>query len=530
MARPSGVPVSPPGSVERRTCRDRRRAVGVDLLGASSAALQAPLDLSSVRLFDLYRYPKPSPGPEVEFIDGVRSLFNATRWPAWPGLVTAARVQLDHGIDAVVGIRGTDGLRRPAIMVSSKPHRAGSDWTPWHDELDPFAGHVRYYGDNKPERAADPLAAPGNRVLLEQFALHRSNAFADRLMAAPLLFFEGLVHAGRQKGFWRFIGVGVIDRAERVVQVDRRERVFTNYAFDCTLLDLGPENLELAWNWIAARRDPTWSAVECMKLAPQSWQRWVQGGHGVLDQVRQSVARFRILQPTDQRPDPGTPAEAALQTVIEHYKTGGSWTGVGEHRFEGLASEITGAALSETGIYRRGWITKRAGDGGIDFVGRLDLGVHDASLELVVLGQAKCKAGEAPATSGLDLARTVARLDRGWIGSFVTTGYYTPSAQREVFADRYPLLLLSGRQVGETVAREAALRGMDVNAYIEAVDAEYESRISSRLPVEILHTGFSSGVKDTATGPPLSLDLLSRVTPNASEQLRAAEPIDQTYG
>ena len=349
-------------------------------------------------------------------------------------------------------------------------------------------------------------------------------------MAAALLFFEGLVHEGRQKGFWRFIGAGAIDPAERVVQVDRHDRLFTNYAFDCTLLDLGPENLEFPWNWIAARRDPSKTSMECLKLAPRSWQRWVEGGYGILDQVRQSVARFRILQPADQRPDPGTPAEDALQTVIEHYKTGGTWTGVGEHRFEGLASEITGAALSETGIYRRGWITKRAGDGGIDFVGRLDLGAHDASLELAVLGQAKCKAGETPATSGLDLARTVARLDRGWIGSFVTTGYYTPSAQREVFADRYPLLLLSGRQVGETVAREAALRGMDVRSYIEAVDAEYESRVSSRLPVEILHTGFSSGLEDSQVAAASSIDLISRVPPKGSERLRVAEPVDQTYG
>ena len=483
-----------------------------------------------MKLFDLYRYAKPSPGPDTEFVDGVRNLFHATRWPAWPALGSAGRVQLDHGINAIVHVAGPGGPRRPAVLIASKPHRAGSDWTPWHDELDPFVGHVRYYGDNKPERAADPLRAPGNRVLLEQFSLHRSNAVADRLIAAPLLFFEGLVHEGRHKGFWRFIGVGVIDRAERVVQVDGHDRLFTNYAFDCTLLDLGPENLELSWNWIAARRDPTRSALDCLKLAPENWQRWVKGGHGVLDQVRQSVARFRVLQPADQRPDPGTPAKAALQTVIEHYKTGGSWTGVGEHRFEGLASEITGAELSETGIYRRGWITKRAGDGGIDFVGRLDLGTHDATVELVVLGQAKCRAGEAPATSGLDLARTVARLDRGWIGSFVTTGYYTPSAQREVFADRYPLLLLSGRQVGETVAREAALRGMDVRSYIEAVDAEYESRISSRLPAEILHTGFSSAVEDPSTASQSSLDLISRVSPNASEQRRVAEPADQTYG
>ena len=100
-----------------------------------------------------------------------------------------------------------------------------------------------------------------------------------------------------------------------------------------------------------------------------------------------------MLDATAQRPDPGTPADAALQLVMSHYKTGGDWSGVGEHRFEGMASEIVGAYLNENGRYRRGWITKRGGDGGVDFVGRLDLGAAESGLKLVVLGQAKCKTG-----------------------------------------------------------------------------------------------------------------------------------------
>ena len=54
-----------------------------------------------MRVFDIYRYVKPSPGPDVEFIDGIRNIFNVTRWPPWPGLIGAGRVQLDHGIDSV---------------------------------------------------------------------------------------------------------------------------------------------------------------------------------------------------------------------------------------------------------------------------------------------------------------------------------------------------------------------------------------------------------------------------------------------
>ncbi len=439
-----------------------------------------------MRLFELYRYAKPSPGPEIEFIDGYRNIFNVTRWPNWPALAGAGRVQLDHGIDSVKKVMAVDGERRPAILIASKPHRAGSDWTPWHDELDAERGHVRYFGDNKADLGFDPLGPPGNRSVVEQFGLHTSASRSDRLRAAPLLFFESLVHEGRAKGFWRFLGVGLIERAELVAQVDRKGRPFVNYAFDCLLVDLTAEGLGMAWEWIAARRDPTKSADECLQFAPVAWRRWVDGGAAVRDRIRQQLTRASTLTPADQRPDAGTPAEDALRHVIAHYKRLGAYQGVGEHRFEGLASEITGSVLGESGQYRPGWITKRAGDGGIDFVSRLDLGSGVGALKLVVLGQAKCIAGVAPVTSGLDLARTVARLDRGWVGSFVTTGYYSEQAQREVVSDRFPLLMLNGRHVGETVVRESALRGMTVPEYIAGVDAEYDARVSNRLPAEIL--------------------------------------------
>ena len=440
-----------------------------------------------MRLFEIYRYAKPSPGPDVEYIDGIRNLFNVTRWPAWPGLAGAGRVQLDHGIELLKLINGPEGERRPAILIASKPHRAGSDWTPWHDELDPHSGHVRYFGDNKADFDQDAERARGNRGVLDELILHRSNLRSQRLAAAPLLFFESVVHQGREKGHWRFIGVGVIERVERVVQIDRRDRLFTNYAFDCALIDLSPENLTLSWEWIAARRDPTCTLEAALKLAPQNWQRWVEGGAAVIDRIRQSVARYGVVPPRLQRPIAGTPADDALRFVMNHYKTSGDWEGVGEHRFEGMASEVVGTYLNETARYTPGWITRRGGDGGIDFVGRLDLGAPSSSLKIVVLGQAKCREG---ATGGLDLARTVARLDRGWVGAFVTTGYFTPEAQREIVSDRFPLLLVNGLQVGEAVSRNAALSGLDIPTYIRAVDAQYDSRVSSRLPSEILSENF----------------------------------------
>src|SRR5512143_1524545 len=184
---------------------------------------------SRMNLFEIYRYPKPSPGPEIEMVDGYRNLFNATRWPTWPGLAEAGRVQLDHGIDSIALVRAVDGFRRPAILIASKPHQAGSDWTPWHDELNPEAGHIRYYGDNKASRGPTPLDPSGNRAVKEEFRLHRSASRSERMRAAPMLFFEGIVHEGRAKGFWRFLGFGIVERAELTTQIDRQERLFVNF-------------------------------------------------------------------------------------------------------------------------------------------------------------------------------------------------------------------------------------------------------------------------------------------------------------
>ena len=439
-----------------------------------------------MQLFELYRYSKPDPGPDVEYIDGYRNIFHATRWPDWPGLAGAGRAQLVSGINPMVQIAAPDGRRRPAFLIASKPHAAGSDWTPWHDELNPERGHIRYFGDNKATVGIHPLAAPGNRAILGEFPLYTAATREERMRAAPMLFFEGLVHEGRSKGFWRFIGVGLVERAELVTQVDPRGRWFVNYVFDCALLDLSNEALQLAWEWIAARRDPSKTLDETLGLAPASWRTWVEIGPKALERSRQQINRSVLYTPTDQRPLPGTPAETALKTVVSHYKRTGAYEGIGEHRFEGLASEVVGTFLKESGHYRPGWITKRSGDGGIDFVSRLDVGSGIGGLKLVVLGQAKCVASTAPPASGMDLARTVARLDRGWVGAFVTTGHFSEQAQREVIGDRFPLMLLSGRHVGEAVVKEAALQGISVPEFLTRVDAAYESRLSSRLPIEVL--------------------------------------------
>jgi hypothetical protein len=155
--------------------------------------------------------------------------------------------------------------------------------------------------------------------------------------------------------------------------------------------------------------------------------------------------------------------------------------------FEVLASAVAAHILSKSGaVYREGWITPSSRDHGTDFVGRLTLGSGFASTKLVVLGQAKCEGIDSP-TGGMHVARTVARLRRGWIGVYVTTSYYSEPVQREVFEDQYPLILVNGRQLAEIsmlLARESG--HSEVPSYFATLDARYTSLISHRRPEEIL--------------------------------------------
>ena len=158
-----------------------------------------------------------------------------------------------------------------------------------------------------------------------------------------------------------------------------------------------------------------------------------------------------------------------------------------KHRFEALASLACESVIRESGsAYRRGWLTQSSGDGGLDFVGRLDIGEGISRTRLVVLGQAKCEKLDVP-TGGVHVARTVARLRRGWLGAYVTTSFFSAALQREIYEDQYPVMLLNGAGVAAEVTRMQRAGGFSsTEEFLNYVDADYESQVSSRHPEEIL--------------------------------------------
>ena len=427
---------------------------------------------------DIYRYARGSTVVDVE-VDGHPNYHHVTTLPEMPKLL------LESGINVTAPVTAVDGLRRPVISLRSSPWKAGHESNPWHDEFDLDHGHVRYYGDHKPTTVGLPGATVGNRALLDAWRLHASTEQAERALAAPILLWRAVpvVVAGSRKvkGYVEFCGLAVIERLEYVVQRDGTSgRTFPNIVLDLALLELKNDTLDS--RFLDDRRDAGIDAATSLRHAPPSWVKWVEQGRTALPRFRRRVLSSRVRTQKDQLPS--AVADIALLAEIYSFFDGR------KHAFELLASYVASSLLSESGgRYREGWLTKAGGDGGMDFVGRLDVGSPEHNTPLVVLGQAKC-IKPSSSVSPDEVARLVARLRRGWLGVFVTTGTFSRQAQIEIIDDQYPVVLVPGEALVTHVRRVAASRGSDgVAALLAEVVATYEAQVVHRRPEEVLGAG-----------------------------------------
>jgi len=425
---------------------------------------------------EIYRYPnkKSAMNPSSKTLDGVSNYFYETDVSASAPNYKST-FYFRRGIFNAKRITGPDGQTRiPVIIISSSPHKAGSEDTPWQDNYNPDNGYVSYYGDQKCDGGGD-----GNRLLLAEMLNYQSGNQTERERAIPVIFFERVRHNGASKGYIKFQGFGIIESAELVTQYDvTKGRYFTNYRFDFCVFSLSDEGEAFSWDWIAARADDRKTLAEANKFAPESWKRWVNEGSDKLQLVRRTVSTMNIIPDADQKLLKGDPHFKLLNDIYNHY------TGK-KHEFEYLALEVTRNVIENSGAKCvPGWVTKKSGDGGVDFVLRIDIGSEKlAGLKVIVLGQAKCTT-PSTATNGNDIARTVARLKRGWIGSFVTTSYFTKGVQAEVNEDQYPIMLINGKTVAEIVERALLATGLGLDDYLDGLTKTYDSY--NGIPEDIL--------------------------------------------
>lgn len=426
-----------------------------------------------LKMGKIYRYSNQNRSEELEKVDGLPNYFYYTKVNNFDSTFT-----FQKGIHCVKSINTLDGDSRcPVIIVSSSPHKAGTEYTPWKDYYDTDHGYIKYYGDN---RNADSLPGnkPGNRELIKLLSKYQSeDAEIRKNEAVPIVFFERVNYDNRIKGNLKFQGFGIIDTAKLVTQANNGNE-FANYVFEFTIFSLASENEEFDWNWIAKRCDSSLTTEETNKYAPKSWKDWVKTGN--IELSRRNVAKLDIVKVMDQVPIKNSKEEAILNKVKKFYENK-------KHIFEILAMECIKFFLEESNTrYTDGWITKKSGDGGIDFILKINIGSGFEGLDIVLLGQAKC---EKNATSGRDIARTVARLKRGWIGAYVTTSYFSDPVQLEILEDKYPLIKINGLKLAELIDRNVLGGSNDLKKlenYLEMLEKEYNKKISNRNPEEIL--------------------------------------------
>lgn len=428
-----------------------------------------------LKLGEIYRTRRPY-SPKDAIQDDLPNFFHYTYSENQESMLL-----LEKGISYVRSVSAEAVWRRPVIALRTNPHKVGTADTPWQNFFDLDRGYARYFGDNKAKGPAKPAeCASGNKVLLSQFDLYQSNCPHTRALAAPLVFFQSVPFGRSPKGAVQFLGFGLIQRIERVSQGDTLEGTsFSNYAFELVLFDMHRESDTLDWRWITDRRCSLKSADETLKEAPHSWKLWVREGASSLEKVRRRVSRFTIARPDAQR-NMSKKESDALTSVMEFYSGK-------KLRFEALASHLTAKYMYEHGTkYVEGWITKASSDGGKDFVGRIDVGEGFEAAKLVVIGQAKCEQANS-GTHGNHIARTVARLKRGWVGVYVTTSFFSVRVQEEILEDQYPLVLINGKCIAGLLCRLSHDAGVSVIDYITQIDKRYEAMLSNKTPEQILH-------------------------------------------
>lgn len=419
----------------------------------------------------IYRMPRPAQWGKSQ-VDGLPNYYYEAYTPGYGSFA------FQRGIHVSGAVVGADGVSRiPVIIISSTPRKAGSEETPWRDRYDPDHGYVIYYGDNK-EPGGDPAGkGRNNKALIELLQYYQCDDKEARAEhCVPVVFFEKVSYEGRPKGNAVFQGFGIVESAELVTQYNKDHEYFANYRFNFCVLSLAKENELFDWQWISDRCDPNKRMEETLDHAPESWKRFLAKGFEELHLLRRSVAGRGLVKKQDQLPG----SNALLQQIYDYYTNTAH-----KHDFEYLAMEVTVKTVEETcEKCKPGWITKQSADGGIDFVLRADLGREAlSSVNIIILGQAKCEKLTTP-TNGLHIARTVARLKRGWVGAYVTTSYFSDAVQKEVKEDGYPIMLINGQKIASIVEKELYSSGLSIEEYLDSLTNKYSREM--KIPENIL--------------------------------------------
>lgn len=328
----------------------------------------------------------------------------------------------------------------PSINFHINPFKEDGKNTPWRDLVFQEEGRVVYNGDNKSsEKKAHETK--GNKISLSVAELYKSKDRIQREKAPPIIITR-TKSIDDKIGYREFIGFGIISSIKLVQQYEKNtNKVFSNFQYVVILFKLNDGEF-FDWTWIDDRRDSSIDISTANKRAPLSWRRWISEGHESVESNRLQIKKYHLFKVQDQKKMPSKNQRVLDELLSKHYPDALK-DGI---RFEAMASFITTCFFEEFN-YSRGWITKGSGDRGVDFVGKLKIGDNEMSqTSVIVLGQSKRYKDQI---SGEKVTRIASRMTRGYIGVVVTLGTISIPAQREIYEDKLPIILINGKKVTE---------------------------------------------------------------------------------
>ncbi|MEM7157036.1 MAG: restriction endonuclease [Myxococcota bacterium] len=320
------------------------------------------------------------------------------------------------------GIRprtGNDGTLVALVLVST--HVAVATYNPWEDIVEPLQGRVWYWGDAKAHASKRRDDWQGNRYLAQIWEDINEGRWSK---VPPILHFSKPA-----KGLVRFTGLCVLTDLRDAWMEDKGMRV-RNY--NATLDILPVDKVPVAW--IRARKH----GVD-MKVPPE-WAAYATTGK----HERLLAYAKQVRSQQEQLPEAASSQRALLHDLNQ----------LDPFKFERLVVRAFQSMEVSHDISQ----TRRSRDGGFDFLGSFQL-PPPLSYRIAMKGEVKRYDPERHGVGPRDVARLVARLQRGEHGVFATNSYFTRQAQAEVLEDRYPVELIHGGRLAGMLAKVGAVKG-----------------------------------------------------------------------
>jgi restriction endonuclease Mrr len=311
-----------------------------------------------------------------------------------------------------------------AVLVLLSSHVSVATYNPWDDIIDDLQGRIWYWGDAKAHPVKTRDAWFGNQCLQRVWIAVGEKRWED---VPPILHFSKLA-----KGHVKFMGLCVLTDLQDGWIEDKGHRV-RNLRARLDILDVE----DVPVSWIQGR-------IHGLQIdVPKEWRKYEQTGvHNRLVVYKKHVRSREEQIPTNAE-------DLALLHTLNQIEP-----------FQFERAIVRTFEAMDIGHDIQG--TRAVRDGGFDFFGQFRL-PPPLAYSIPMKGEVKRYDPAGGGVGPKDVARLVARLQRGEHGIFATSSYFTTQAQNEIFEDRYPVELIYGNRLIALLKTVGAIRGGELD-------------------------------------------------------------------